>query len=384
MGTVFENSPPPTSSLDFDSDDDIQVSKKTMPTESSKLRNMMSLEDEAEDDQQIQSSESKAADNTNSDPIDGFHFKIGFHEDRNRLNRRTMEDAHSYFYDFADVKGQGFFAVFDGHAGKMAADWCGKNLHHELLKAMDELPESSIPEIMNETFVRTDEELSKANISSGCTAVTSFIRRENGKHVLYTANVGDARAVLCRNGTAIRLTYDHKGCDPIEGKRIVEAGGFIMNNRVNGVLAVTRSLGDAPMKELIVGNPFTTEIELTSEDEFLILACDGVWDVVSDQEAVNLIRSNPDPQAAAEKLVEYSLENFSTDNLSCIIVRFHFPAGYKSETGNGNVNQKEPEKDNGKDSKDKKAVESQPATEKEGDDTPTPRSLSMNFTETDE
>lgn len=98
----------------------------------------------------------------------------------------------------------------------------------------------------------------------------------NSRRVLYSANAGDARGVLCRAGKAVRLTYDHKGSDKQEAKRITDAGGFVMSGRVNGVLAVTRSLGDSSMKEFVVGAPYTTETELCDEDEFLILACDGV------------------------------------------------------------------------------------------------------------
>lgn len=96
------------------------------------------------------------------------------------------------------------------------------------------------------------------------------------RRVLYTANAGDARAVLCRAGKAVRLSYDHKGSDKQEAKRIMDAGGFVMSGRVNGVLAVTRSLGDSSMKEFVVGSPYTTETELCEADEFLVLACDGV------------------------------------------------------------------------------------------------------------
>ena len=96
------------------------------------------------------------------------------------------------------------------------------------------------------------------------------------RRVLYVANAGDARGVLCRKGRALRLTYDHKGTDKQEAKRIMDSGGFVMSGRVNGVLAVTRSLGDSSMKEFVVGAPYTTETELTEDDEVLILACDGV------------------------------------------------------------------------------------------------------------
>merc|ERR1712071_204467 len=135
------------------------------------------------------------------------------------------------------------------------------------------------------------------------------------RRVLYTANVGDARAVLCRGGKAVRLTYDHKGSDAHEAKRITDAGGFVMNNRVNGVLAVTRSLGDSSMKEFVVGAPYTTETALDSDDEFLIVACDGLWDVTDDQNAVDLIRKVTDAQEASRVLLEYAIGNYSTDNL---------------------------------------------------------------------
>lgn len=110
-----------------------------------------------------------------------------------------------------------------------------------------------------------------------------------------------------------------------------------------GVLAVTRSLGDITMKEWIIGSPYTTETVLDEKDSFLILACDGVslhatkgynnphfdvysrqiWDVCSDQTATDLIRDVTDPQQAAEDLLDYALENFSTDNLSVLIVRLN-------------------------------------------------------------
>lgn len=374
-------------------------------------------------------------------------FRVGVSEDKNKKCRRTMEDAHSFVYDFAGVKGQGYFAVFDGHAGKHAAEWCGQNFHEYLLDAVLTTPEQPIPDLMNKTFHVVDSRLSHlaqaGKTSSGCTAVTAFLRVEkdieaepkgftnpglqprglmegkgedeleaqtslqpgsrrssigggtgggiggasasstggssgsiarkmsgNGKRlrdfmrgltgsdkkddeavedeasyisaadgtkveaieptsekgvkrVLYTANVGDARAVLCRGGKAVRLTYDHKGSDAQEAKRITDAGGFVMNNRVNGVLAVTRSLGDASMKEFVVGSPYTTETTLDEQDEFLIVACDGLWDVTEDQDAVDFIRAVADPQEASKRLLENAITNYSTDNLSVMVVRFY-------------------------------------------------------------
>ncbi|KAG8986424.1 Protein phosphatase 2C 1 [Tulasnella sp. 427] len=333
-------------------------------------------------------------------------YTIGVSE--NMGSRRTMEDAYSFVVDYAGIQGQGFFAVFDGHAGKHAAEWCGQNFHETLLEKLVTTPDAAIPSTIAQTFLAVDVELSKISESgttqSGCTAVTAFLRLEDeegrqsfapplstlvqqasavssaslrsntpssstaskkdgGKlgrimgafgsggatkktspdepllkggmtaamkpdvsglrRVLYTANVGDARAVLSRSGKAVRLTYDHKGSDKKEVRRIQEAGGFVLNNRVNGVLAVTRSLGDSAMKEYVVGSPYTSTMDLTDADEFLIIACDGLWDVIEDQPAVELIRDCATAQEAAETLVRHALDNFSHDNVTALVVKFN-------------------------------------------------------------
>lgn len=131
--------------------------------------------------------------------------------------------------------------------------------------------------------------LSHSSVSSSNSIASNSVASPNTftptdpslRRVLYCANAGDARGVLCRGGKAIRLTYDHKGSDKQEAKRIMDAGGFVMSGRVNGVLAVTRSLGDSSMKEFVVGSPYTTETELYDEDEFVILACDGVSPILT-------------------------------------------------------------------------------------------------------
>ncbi|KAG0163538.1 Protein phosphatase 2C 1 [Apophysomyces sp. BC1015] len=251
-------------------------------------------------------------------------FVVGVSEDKNKRCRRTMEDAHSYITDFNGVQRQGFFAIFDGHAGKATAEWCGENFHKTLAECLDRHATKPVAEILNATFLQVDEQVNeKEGKFSGCTAVVAFVQNsEDKKRVLHIGNVGDARAVLCRNGKAVRLSYDHKGSDAQEAKRIVDLGGFMMNNRVNGVLAVTRSLGDSVMKEFVVGNPYTAQTELQKDDDFLILACDGLWDVCEDQDAVDLVKDIEDSQAASRKLLEHALANFSTDNLSIMVIRF--------------------------------------------------------------
>jgi protein phosphatase PTC1 len=148
-------------------------------------------------------------------------------------------------------------------------------------KALKNLGGSSASGRTTPTTPRSSSPFPESGEKKHANGVAVLVPPSSSRRVLYTANAGDARGVLCRAGKAVRLTYDHKGSDKQEAKRIMDAGGFVMSGRVNGVLAVTRSLGDSSMKEFVVGSPYTTETELCDEDEFLILACDGVCDFCS-------------------------------------------------------------------------------------------------------
>lgn len=107
---------------------------------------------------------------------------------------------------------------------------------------------------------------------------------------MYTGNLGDSRAVVCRGGDAVALTTDQKASSPSEVARIVAADGFVINNRVLGYLAVARALGDAAFKtgpgqpELVSTHPEVTEVPIDARDEFIVLACDGLFDVLGNQE----------------------------------------------------------------------------------------------------
>jgi protein phosphatase PTC1 len=155
-----------------------------------------------------------------------------------------MEDAHTIMVPF-DAPNSAFVSVFDGHAGRAAADYAGSNVYKHFQTF---LKDHDPPHAYFHAFRKVDEELvQKKGVHSGCTAVCAYIRTEkrNEKEVrvLYTANVGDARAVLSRNGKAVRLSYDHKGSDVNEQRRVQESGGFMMNSRVNGASYLCRGIG---------------------------------------------------------------------------------------------------------------------------------------------
>lgn len=239
--------------------------------------------------------------------------------DKNKRYRRTMEDSHVCIDNFNGVPENGYFAIYDGHGGREAVEFVAEHLHENIVKEMKNT--NDVAEAIKIAYYETDEEIGRQNINySGTTSVSCLILKENAERTLYVANCGDARAVLCRGGKALRLTVDHKANDPDEIQRIRNAGGFVVMNRVNGILAVTRSLGDRSMKEFVTGEPFTASFPLTSEDSHLIIACDGVWDVLDDQAACDIVVNEPVLKRKAERLVGHSLKGGSTDNISVIVI----------------------------------------------------------------
>ena len=100
---------------------------------------------------------------------------------------------------------------------------------------------------------------------------------------MYVANVGDTRAVLSKNGVAERMSQDHKATDKSEVERIRSGGGIVVENRVGGSLAVTRAFGDHSLKrDGVIAKPFINKHALRPFDKFLVIASDGVWDVLED------------------------------------------------------------------------------------------------------
>eukprot|EP00013_Stygamoeba_regulata_P023846 CAMPEP_0177649274 /NCGR_PEP_ID=MMETSP0447-20121125/11292_1 /TAXON_ID=0 /ORGANISM="Stygamoeba regulata, Strain BSH-02190019" /LENGTH=283 /DNA_ID=CAMNT_0019152007 /DNA_START=262 /DNA_END=1109 /DNA_ORIENTATION=+ len=220
---------------------------------------------------------------------------VGVAADRNARHRRYMEDAHTFIDRFFDDDGQAFFGVYDGHGGKQAALYCQQNFHEFFKECLAEYPpdkrtDENLAEVMRAAFAKTDAEM-KPNVGSSCgaCAVVSVILRDgSGNRKLLTGNAGDARAVLLSNGEAVTLTRDHKASNEEEEKRIIDVGGFVRNGRVNATLAVTRALGDHCMKQFIISEPNVTVRDLTPSDSLLLLACDGVWDVLTVEDACKL------------------------------------------------------------------------------------------------
>ncbi|CAI0376608.1 unnamed protein product [Linum tenue] len=297
--------------------------------------------------------------------------------------RATMEDAHAALPDLDTSTS--FFGVYDGHGGKVVAKFCAKFLHQQVLKHEAYIA-GDIGSSLQKSFFRMDEMMrgqrgwrelavlgDKINKfsgmiegliwspragenseqhndwafeegphsdfsgpTSGCTACVAVIR---DKHIV-VANAGDSRCVISRKGQAYNLSRDHKPDLEAEKERILKAGGFIHAGRVNGSLNLSRAIGDMEFKQnkflpaekqIVTANPDINTVELCEDDDFIVLACDGVWDCLSSQQLVDFIHEQLKSEAKLSTVCERVLDRClapstaggeGCDNMTMILVQF--------------------------------------------------------------
>lgn len=230
-----------------------------------------------------------------------------------------------------------YFAVFDGHSGPTIAQFCG-NMLPQFLTDTEQYKKGKYAEAMRESYINIDKHLSQhptfRDDRSGCTAVSVLVTQNE----IICANAGDSRAVLCRNGKAIPLSIDHKPTLPGERKRIERAKSIVHNKRVNGILALSRAIGDFSFKrrpfipweeQAVTCVPDVVSAPINRDaDEFVIIACDGIWDVLSNEAVVTFIRTRLQkgiaPATICESLMDACLSTgpfgLGCDNMSVILV----------------------------------------------------------------
>lgn len=228
--------------------------------------------------------------------------------------RCEMEDKHAAKtgLDEKDFTDWSFFAVFDGHAGDQSAIYSSSHLLEAILDTDDFQKKIDFPRGIRSGFLNMDNELREEFClrinNSGTTAIGAFISPDT----VYLANCGDSRAIFCRNGSPVVCTEDHKPSLPNERERILNAGGSVIIQRVNGSLAVSRALGDFEYKnvegkgqceQLVSPEPEVLKVERNPADEFLVLACDGVWDVMSNEEVCSFVASRLRVESDLQKVV---------------------------------------------------------------------------------
>lgn len=276
--------------------------------------------------------------------------------------RKRMEDSHISDISAGNNGKLHAFGVFDGHGGKEVAQFVKKHFTEELVQNSS-LKSGNLKKSLSENFLRMDQMLTTSSgkielkalaqkskeedeiinakeknnkqmdllktflgqgkedeeiaMMTGCTASVCLIDEQNKK--IFFANAGDSRSVLCKNGIAFPMSIDHKPDLDIERNRIYKADGWVSEGRVKGNLNLSRSLGDLEYKQnkklpaedqMITANPDVVVEPFSTDINFIILACDGVWDVMTNQEICDFVyeRLKKDPKQKLSKIVEEILD----------------------------------------------------------------------------
>ncbi|MBI3988025.1 MAG: protein serine/threonine phosphatase 2C family protein [candidate division NC10 bacterium] len=226
--------------------------------------------------------------------------------------RPAMEDRHRL-----DERAEGLFGgVYDGHGGEAAVDLITRKLHERFWANLSK--DSPPAEAMRQAYQQVDQELQDEE--TGATAGTFFLA---GDRLTY-AHIGDVRLVLVSQDKASSLTRDHRVDHPKELERIRKAGAQISYPYImmgDRGLMPTRSFGDTSFKSVgVIATPEVGTRRIQPTDRFLIVACDGLWDEVSTEEAGLLVRTCQGAEEAAERLRREVWERGGTDNLTIIVV----------------------------------------------------------------
>ncbi|XP_031428993.1 integrin-linked kinase-associated serine/threonine phosphatase 2C isoform X2 [Clupea harengus] len=284
-----------------------------------------------------------------------------------RGEREEMQDAHVLLPDMSSIISSpssqvsrlAYFAVFDGHAGARASRFAAEHLHHTLVakfpKGDSENLDKLIKKCLLDTFRQTDEDFLKKASSQkptwkdGSTATCVLVVAD----VLYVANLGDSRAVLCRSEqgedsgakkcVTLALSKEHNPTIYEERMRIQKAGGTVREGRVLGVLEVSRSIGDGQYKRIgVISTPDLRRCQLTANDRFIILACDGLFKVFSPEETVQYVltvvqdtsvavekkegqtEGEARYDAACQRLASEAVRRGCADNVTVILVSIEF------------------------------------------------------------
>ncbi|CAI0556360.1 unnamed protein product [Linum tenue] len=235
--------------------------------------------------------------------------------------REVMEDGYGVVADIHGDTKQGFFAVVDGHGGRAAMEYVAENLGKNIVEAMDG-GEVMVEEAIRKGYSVTDKGFLSQGVSSGACAASVVMK--NGE--MHIANVGDCRVILSKNGVAAPLTVDHRlSTRQDERQRIENLGGYVHCDRVQGSLAISRAIGDLHLKEWVISDPEITKLPITPDCQFLIMASDGLWDKVGEQEAVDEVSRHYDNNngvlmESCKKLVQLAFSRGNLDDATVMVI----------------------------------------------------------------
>ena len=250
----------------------------------------------------------------------GLVKSYGYCEDQNFKFRDYMEDEGKSVENLDGDPNKILFCLFDGHGGGEVSKFLQEYFPIYLKKS---LPFTDHFKGFLYLFKLLDEKVKDLNVpNTGSTGTIIYIERQDGKKYLYCANVGDSRCVLVNRKGIMRLSYDDRVDDPNEHDRIVKQGGVIYSDRVYGQLMLSRSFGDWAIKSYgVIVSPHITRIEVNEDDLYLIIASDGVWDVIKDEECRQFCENGINALEITKNIIAESLNRGSQDNISCFAIK---------------------------------------------------------------
>ncbi|KAJ0397883.1 hypothetical protein ATCC90586_006469 [Pythium insidiosum] len=270
-------------------------------------------------------------------PIDQYipSLQISYGAYSDKGMRKLNEDRQICTSQTVRDETVAYFGIYDGHNGAKVADYLTKHLHCMLFDRLRRSGWSGLKTTVEDTFAAVDEQIFHKQLDSGSTAISALVR---GRQALI-ASVGDSQAVLSTGGRARPVSVIHTPETDSERERILTAKGVVVQGRIFGLLSVSRSFGDNDFKtsrgeykdkfrgDLVTAIPDLMELTLSNDDEFLVLGCDGLFEVMQPQQVVDFVRAklelHGEVQHACEELVSYAISIGSTDNVTAVVVCFN-------------------------------------------------------------
>ena len=241
-----------------------------------------------------------------------------YHEDKNLKYRQSMEDIGVTLPNLTNDYKTSLFGIFDGHGGNDVVKYIKDRIPEIIKKNLNDL--YPIEQCFINSFNKIDEELKFYDSEYTGSTATIVLIQDNK---IYCANVGDSRAYIIYDNYIKQITTDHKCSVPEEAERIIKSGGKITKNRVQGQLVLSRSLGDLYCKKYgVINSPDITSNKIDYNIKYVIIASDGIWDVVDEKTVLNMSKMKKNADNFCKDLIKLAIEKESKDNISCIVISF--------------------------------------------------------------
>ena len=260
-------------------------------------------------------------------------IELSYKENQNIIYNKAMEDKGTFTMYVNSNFNSHLISLFDGHGGSCVSSYLQTNIIKVFKSKL--IKHNTTARALFNTFLSLDKQLKHLNIvGMGSTGTCVYITKENNVNIIYCANIGDTRCVLISPNKIERISSEHRASEKKEKQRIENSGGVVLNGRVNGRLMLSRAFGDFELKSFgVKAEPHVSRKEINEEvegkDLFMVLACDGVWDVLSEVDVQNIIKyelgksvnNSNITERISNTVLNSALSNAAWDNLSVFIVK---------------------------------------------------------------